>query len=67
MAKTASFGSMLSLEKQKSRSSHERAKQALYDAYVESERSLPMNGYKLDLVVKFLEVHSLTRVNFTGS
>ena len=31
---------MLSLEKQKSRSSHERAKQALYDAYVESERSL---------------------------
>lgn len=44
----------------------ERAKQALYDAYVESERSLDeiidlirnaMNGYRLDLVVKFLEVH----------
>ena len=46
----------------------ERAKQALYDAYVESERSLDeiidlirnaMNGYRLDLVVKSLEVYNI--------
>ena len=44
------------------------AKQALYDAYVESERSLDeiidlirnaMNGYRLDLVVKSLEVYNI--------